>query len=356
MAMLHLASAPSVLPHGSAAVPLSLSVERDGLDATIDAAIRWKPQVCFSHNMRDLEVERRLLALCPVAKFMHGYFGTCIGGQKMFARPVARPCSRTFGLPCVALYLPLGCGQVSVLGLARQYRWAREQRALFDRYRFIVVASEHMKREYVRNGADPRKVRVNALFASLETQGNRASELAAPTVAFVGRMTRLKGGDLLVRAIADASTRLATPIDLIMIGDGPQRGAWETLAQQLGVRSTFVGWKEGDERAACLRRASLLAVPSVWPEPFGLVGLEAGALGVPAIAFDVGGIREWLRPGENGYLVSGDRPRASALADGLVAAFRNADELRAMGCKAASVARQMSLDRHVDRLEEILAG
>jgi glycosyltransferase involved in cell wall biosynthesis len=43
---------------------------------------------------------------------------------------------------------------------------------------------------------------------------------------------------------------------------------------------------------------------SVWPEPFGAVGLEAMRYGVPVVAFDAGGIREWLISAYNGYLVS----------------------------------------------------
>src|SRR4029450_2402192 len=101
-------------------------------------------------------------------------------------------------------------------------------------------------------------------------------------------------------------------------------------------------------------RASLLAVPGAWPEPFGLVGLEAAALGVPAIAFDVGGIREWLTPGENGYLVEVDPPRACTFADGLGSAFRDPDGLGAMRARSVAIARRWSLHRHLDRLEVIL--
>ena len=119
---------------------------------------------------------------------------------------------------------------------------------------------------------------------------------------------------------------------------------------------TAVGWLNGDQRWAALREATLLALPSSWPEPFGLVGLEAAALGIPAVAFDVGGVREWLRVGINGYLAPGNPPRAAGLADALVEALTDADELRAMGARAVGVAREMSLDRHLDCLESIFSA
>jgi glycosyltransferase involved in cell wall biosynthesis len=353
VATLHLDPVPS---DRRPTTPLSFSVGREGLDRTLDAVRSWRPEICFSHNMRDLHVERHLMGVAPVAKFMHGYFGTCIGGQKMWGWPAAQPCARTFGAPCIALYFPRRCGEASVAGLLRQYRWACQQHDLLDGYHAILVASQHMRREFVRNGADARKVHVTPLFGgSRPVVAAVERELKPPTVAFVGRMTRLKGGDLLVRAVAQATAILGSPIELIMIGDGPRRAAWERLAAELAVRATFVGWQRGEARWLWLRRASVLAVPSVWPEPFGLVGLEAATLGVPSIAFDVGGVREWLSPGENGYLVSGHRPTASALADGLVAVLHDPDRLAVMGRQAAAAAQRMSVGRHLDRLEAIFA-
>ena len=333
---------------------IRFSISRDGATKTIDALREWRPAVCFSHNMRDLDVDHWLLSVAPVIKFMHGYFGTCISGQKMFGLPVARPCSRTFGPPCLAIYFPRRCGQLNATTMVRDYRWATDQRDLFNRYCAILVASEHMRREYIRNGADEQRVHVTPLFSHRQEASDGPVNGRARSVVFIGRMTTLKGGDQLVRAIADASSRLASPIDLVMVGDGPQRAAWERLASRLRVRATFVGWKAGEERWEWLRGAGLLAVPSVWPEPFGLVGLEAAALGVPAIAFDVGGICEWLTHGENGHLVPANPPRASALADGLVTLFQHPEDLCAMRVKAAEAARRMSLDRHLERLEAIL--
>ena len=120
--------------------------------------------------------------------------------------------------------------------------------------------------------------------------------------------------------------------------------------------ATFTGWVDDDGRAELFRAATLLAVPSVWPEPFGLVGLEAGVFGVPSLAFDVGGIGEWLSDGVNGILVSGDPPTADALAAGLVSAVRHPAALRGMRAGARLAAERMSLIRHLDSVERVLAN
>jgi glycosyltransferase involved in cell wall biosynthesis len=357
VAMLHLDPIPLNGSRTDAMKSLEqFSIGLSGSERTIASLQRWRPEICFSHNMRDLELERQLFSLGPVVKFMHGYFGTCIGGQKTLSVPGMKPCSRTFGAPCVAMYLPRRCGQFGLSVLASQYGWALEQRALFSGYRAIVVASQHMRNEYVSNGVDKQRVYVNPLFSGPLIADRSETATQPLSVVFIGRMTKLKGGDLLVRAVAEASARLGMTIELTMVGDGPQRADWEKLAARLDVRAGFVGWKSGEDRWPSLRRASLLAVPSVWPEPFGLVGLEAAAFGVPAIAFDVGGIREWLTPGENGFLVPRDSLHPTAFADELITAFSRPELLAAMRCKAKAVAQRLSLERHLDRLEEILDG
>jgi glycosyltransferase involved in cell wall biosynthesis len=331
------------------------SVAGAGLDAAMAAVRAWSPDLVFSNNMNVLEVDRRLADVTPVVKFMHGYFGTCVSGLKRFGLPVVEPCQRAFGPMCAALYLPRRCGNLSVNALVGQYGWASEQNALFSTYRAIVVASEHMKREYVRNGAAADSVHTNPLFPTCPVMAEPAQPGARPSVVFMGRMTSLKGGEPLIRAVAAASSRLRSPIHLTMVGDGPPQAAWERLAADLSVDCTFTGWQSSVTRFDALPHADLLAVPSVWPEPFGLVGLEAGAFGVPAIAFDVGGISEWLRHGHNGILVPANPPRVSGLSDALVDAFSRRHELAAMRRRALAVATEMSLSRHLDRLEDIFA-
>jgi glycosyltransferase involved in cell wall biosynthesis len=167
-------------------------------------------------------------------------------------------------------------------------------------------------------------------------------------------MTPLKGGDVLIEAVAGASRRLGRRLALTMAGDGPEREAWRALAARLGVDATFPGWLEPAARDRAIRQASLLAVPSVWPEPFGLTGLEAAVSGVPAVAFDVGGIREWLTDDESGLLARGDAPDPSALADAIARALSDPGTLARLGEGARRKAAGMTLERHLDRLEPVL--
>jgi glycosyltransferase involved in cell wall biosynthesis len=168
----------------------------------------------------------------------------------------------------------------------------------------------------------------------------------------MGRMTRIKGGAVLVRAVANRL--MPVPLRLTFAGEGPEQERWRNLAVRLGVDATFAGWVSGPERTAVLRSASIMAVPSLWPEPFGLVGLEAAAHGVPAVAFDVGGIREWLQDDVGGRIVR-EADNAGALGRTIAGMFTTPEELTRLGDGARRGARALSLDAHLDILERVFS-
>jgi glycosyltransferase involved in cell wall biosynthesis len=80
---------------------------------------------------------------------------------------------------------------------------------------------------------------------------------------------------------------------------------------------SFLGWKQPAEIEREIGEAWVVAAPSLWPEPLGLVALEAMVRGVPVIASAVGGFAEIIEDGVSGILVpNGD---VAALAEGLTA-------------------------------------
>ena len=331
----------------------SASVVDDGLEHALCKVREWQPDVCFSHNMRPLEVDERLAALYPAVKMLHGYFGTCVSGHKAHAFPKLAPCSRTFGVACLALYAPRRCGQLRPPRMLAQYAWASRQRALFNTYSHVVVASAHMAREYRKHGVRADAVTVAPLFPTAGGPTSMRPVPAHPSVLFMGRMTNLKGPAVLARAVDEANRLSSRPIRVVFAGDGPEKPALQRLTRDLRIDASFPGWLKGAARSAAFRSATLVAVPSLWPEPFGLAGLEGAAHGVPAVAFDVGGIGEWLRDGESGRMVRERDPRAfgRVLAE-LCSASR---EVERLGEGAQRVARTLSLDAHVGTLERVFA-
>ena len=97
-------------------------------------------------------------------------------------------------------------------------------------------------------------------------------------------------------------------------GDGWALPRTRRLARKLSIdkRVEFHGWATQTELDRAYEASSVVAVPSHWPEPFGLVGIEAMAHGRPVVASATGGIPEWLHDGESGLLVEPGNPRALA--------------------------------------------
>jgi len=325
------------------------------------AALRdWKPDLLYVHGLLDPATERQLLTVAPGVFFAHAYYGTCISGNKTLTFPRTRPCPHTFGWPCLLRYYPRRTGGLSPVTMLREYRrQAQRLRRLRD-YRYIVVLSEHMRTEYVKHGLDPARV------VRLPFPARRAGRGSAPSpdftarprqpsdpwqLLFVGRMDPLKGGAALLAAAPLAAQSLRTPIRVTLVGDGPARRRWETLAAKLctpraGATASFTGWLSEAEVHAWYRAAHLLVVPSLWPEPFGKAGLEAAAFGVPATAFAVGGIPEWLTDGVNGTLAPGDPPTPQGLAEATVRALRDPAGYQTLCRGALALGRATDEDRH----------
>jgi glycosyltransferase involved in cell wall biosynthesis len=332
-----------------AGVP-AVSVEDEGFAAAFARLQDWAPDLAFSHNMRALAIEQALLERWPVVKMMHGFFGTCISSLKAHSFPSPAACTRVFGAACLALYGPRRCGPLRPVAAVRSLQWNARQHHLFDRYAAVVVASRYMQDEYVRHGIDRSRVVTAPLFPTTRLPVAPRERPVEPTVLFAGRMTPLKGPGVLVDAAAFAARALARPLRLVMAGEGPERLRLIDAAQKASLRASFPGWIPSGELTSLFRDATVVAVPSVWPEPFGLVGLEAAAHGVPAVAFDAGGISEWLHDGVSGRLVP-PRGGAAAFGEALASVIDQPELLHTLERGALATAARMSLDAHVTTLE-----
>jgi len=139
-------------------------------------------------------------------------------------------------------------------------------------------------------------------------------------------------------------------------GDGRQRSALERQAANVRggkLEISFPGWVDRPRIEALLKNCDLLVVPSLWPEPFGLVGPEAGHYGVPVAAFNVGGIHDWLVDGVNGFLASGTPPTSAGLAAAIIKCLRDPVVHARLRVGAAEVSRQFNIENHLTALLDV---
>jgi glycosyltransferase involved in cell wall biosynthesis len=170
----------------------------------------------------------------------------------------------------------------------------------------------------------------------------------------VGRLVDVKGGHHLIQALPLASARLAYPLSLTIAGSGPEEPRLRTLAKSIGADVNFAGWVEGAKLDSLMRKADLLAIPSLWPEPFGLVGIEAGCVGLPSVAYASGGVLDWLIAGESGELAAADPPTPAGLADAIVRALADPPHHQRLRHGAWEMSKRFSVESHMDKLESIM--
>jgi glycosyltransferase involved in cell wall biosynthesis len=367
---------PIALPEGVPAWCVSALGARRALEHLRD----WRPDIIYSHSLLTPALEAETLKIAPAVFFAHAYYGTCISGAKSFKRPLVTPCDRRFGAKCLLSYYPRRCGGLSPLTMLKLYRLQSRRLELLRGYAAVLTHSAHMHAEYLKHGLPPERVHYLSYYAhatgtyaqDFEDAGREVSH-APPAAAaarrdlgakpdrhllFLGRMEALKGGRTFVEALPAMARALGVPVRVTFAGDGPDRAAWERAASRAcrsveGLSVEFVGWVERERIDALYEECDLLVFPSVWPEPFGLAGPEAGLHGVPVAAFDVGGVSEWLLDGVNGYLAPGHPPTAEGLAEAVVKCLRDPNVYERLRRGAVETARQFSLRNHLTALTEV---
>lgn len=362
----HEHSGPDDRPRISAVDNLrSCAVDTAGRKAAMAQLREWRADVLFVQRVLDLEHQRELMTIAPAVFFAHDYNGCCISGTKTTTSPVIQPCKRPLGPACIVHFYPKRCGGLSPVTLARDYRRQREQQRALHRYQQIVVFSDHMRDEMVRQGIHSAHVHrlppLSSVNPPLSTGTAAKVERFRPgarRLLYMGRIDRLKGCHVLIDALPSIVRTLGNPVELLVAGAGPFETACRQRAAQMTLlepRATvcFLGWQSPDQCDALLGDTEVLVMPSLWPEPLGLSGLEAVDRGVPVAAFAVGGIPEWLIEGVNGALAPGDPPSAEGLARAVTHCL-DTPSLREH--IRHHTARSQPDDAHVNALVRVLAA
>ena len=165
--------------------------------------------------------------------------------------------------------------------------------------------------------------------------------IEGPVVLFVGRLTKQKRVDILLRAVREIVSDVPNT-SLALVGSGPDESALRALQAQLGLdRIFFLGRTSWEQMRYIYPGCKVLVLPSVY-EPFGNVVLEAMASGVPVVGSNIGGMADIIREGETGYRITpGDVQQLSTSLGRLL----TDDGLRS---RMAEAARKVAVERYDD--------
>jgi glycosyltransferase involved in cell wall biosynthesis len=209
----------------------------------------------------------------------------------------------------------------------------------------LLAYSRKGAAEYVALGVQPGRVFV-APNAAVSKPAGPPPRRAAPgpgslSVLFVGRLQPRKRVDHLLRSCSALPEALQP--HLVIVGDGPARGALETLAQSVYPRAEFTGARHGAELETLFNQADLFVLPGTG----GLAVQQAMAHGLPVIVAEGDGTQDDLVRPENGWQV---RPAGvGALQAALCTALSEPGRLREMGAESYRiVAEEINLEAMVE--------
>jgi len=262
------------------------------------------PNISYLHDIYDPYLIKLVSEMCPAIGYVHVFYPVCPGLGKLY-RKDDDVCRRPFGIGCIPMIYLKGCA--SARHPSSVYRIMNTVNQFLNAYRQldrVIVASRYMKELMVQNSISEDRIEVLPPISTLPQIPNdyrSHTEQKSTKVLFVGRLEYEKGLPYLLRAMAGVKSNY----ELIIAGDGNLNQEYIELAQELGLSDNvkFVNWLSASALDKLYSECAVTVMPSIMPEPFGIVGIESMANGKPVIAFDVGGIPDWLIDGYNGFLV-----------------------------------------------------
>ncbi len=279
----------------------------------IKAAARdFKPDLIHIHNVGPARIMDICAELAPTIRTVHDHNLTCPSMNRMWT--CGRVCSLPAGWACIDKLLDGGC---MVLGRRPLLLMSRLGHVLdgIDAARKmprIITTTRFMASELIANGIDAGSVDVLPLYVEFPEDFNEPDDEIPLRILWAGRMVVPdKGPDLFLEALY----HLKSEWTAVMAGTGPAEDFVRRKAVELELidRLEFAGQLTPRRMELEYRKCHAVVFTSIWPEPFGYVGVEAAAHARPVVAFDVGAVGEWLVDGEGGDLVPRGRTRAMAI-------------------------------------------
>lgn len=229
-----------------------------------------------------------------------------------------------------------------------------EREKILEQCAAVFCVSEYIRKQFL-DGIEVNHNKVYVLHNGVDRKMKKLP-VKKKEVLFVGRLVLEKGVDLYIDAVS-AAAKMFSDWDFGLIGsyrlgnyDNTNSYACKTIKKfkKIGVQAKFYGFKDHDFVQQKMKDASVIIIPSLWNEPFGLVAAEAMSNGIAIIASQVGGIPEIIE--KNGVLIQ--NINHTKLENALVDLMNNPEKIKLYQKKAwdnfkfSSEASSLKLDKH----------
>jgi glycosyltransferase involved in cell wall biosynthesis len=287
----------------SATFPDRFSLGGHPAETVGHAIAQFQPDAVYVHKMADLAVIDALVESgVPLVRMVHDHDIYCMRSYK-YDYLTRRICTRAASPACI---FPCLASVVRSSGPGLPLKWQSYTAKLREielnrRFQRMVVVTTYMRDELLKNRFEPSRIRIHAPVPRPGEAGLRSNFSDRNLILYAGQIIRGKGVDVLLHALA----KMRGNFECIILGDGNHKAACEKLSRKLGLadRVHFKGFIPQDELKSYYRECSVVALPSIWPEPIATIGLEVMRYALPVVGFDAGGIKDWLLDGRNGFLI-----------------------------------------------------
>jgi glycosyltransferase involved in cell wall biosynthesis len=293
---------------------------------------------------------------CPTIFSVHNHSLYCPSGTKYLSES-RTICDRNFSyLGCTWGKLVDKCGSRRPLRTLRELQNTHQLLDVLKKVKITFVAnSEYVRQQLIQNGVPPEQT--VTLHCGISVPQTATAPLSLEVhqnhrILFAGRIVSDKGLEWLLKSLIHTNPQ----IQLDIAGEGWERPRLERLANTLGLsnRITWHGWCDPEKMDKLYQQCFAVIFPSVWPEPAGLVTLEAYARYRPVIGSTVGGIPEHLQDGKTGILVPGND--IQKLVNAINELYRDYQKSRDMGEQGhALLMKEFTMAAHVNNLRTIYA-
>jgi len=310
---------------------------------------RVKPDLIYIHQVLNPHVISLLSKLRPAIRFEHGFRLSCITGRRM-PQNNELLCEYPPGLLCLVRAHTQKCSPRNPLLALRRFKDFQLNKRAHKKLSHLIVASNYIKKLLLKSGYNKKQIAIIPYYTSLPLNSITRKLPQLPTIVCAGRIEKEKGIHYLFKALS----KIEQKVKVFVIGEGTQVSQLKLYAKSMLSKHeiVFTGWIENSELKKYYSQATLVVVPSIWPEPFGIIGIEAMANQIPVVAFNVGGISEWLKNEETGLLAA---PRDYMdLADKIKQLIEQPDLASSMGIAGKKVVeKEFTPAVHIKRLVSI---